>query len=80
MYRIHFNYKTGNFVVQVLVLGLFWMTVRRKYETGDLYDENTEFSNYGVACQWVEIIGLNRLYTNKSANTRPHLTHVGERA
>lgn len=63
MYRIHFHPRLG-FILQVLTLGLFWSTVK-----GDKNLPRT-FPDYLSAEAAVQSLGLNRLYLDKSANTK----------
>lgn len=76
MFRIHFDPTTGQFVVQVLSFGCFWTTVRRKRA-----DEPTAkiagFATYEEAGKYVSSIGLDKLYTNKSADKfRAHMAQA----
>jgi hypothetical protein len=64
MYRIHFDHRTGMFVIQVLYWGLFWTTVR----SAD--NEGLSFKTFSEATKHVTAVGLDQLYQNKSINTR----------
>lgn len=55
MYRIHFDYKTARFVVQVLRCGLVWRSA-----------EGLDYGTYDEATSAVTAIGLDKLYANKS--------------
>ena len=66
MFRIHFNPKTSQFEVQILIYTLLWQTAK-----GMNFDTLTE------AQARVEQIGLDKLYANKSANKfREHLSYA----
>lgn len=62
MYRIHFDPRTGRFVVQVMALGIFWQTVA----IGE--GEPLAFPTYQQAVTHVNAIGLDVLYVNRSAD------------
>jgi hypothetical protein len=63
MYRIHFDHKTGKFVLQIATFGgLWWSTV--KTGEGDGYT----FDTFDKAKARVADIGLDKLYENKSAD------------
>jgi len=57
MYRIHFDIKTGKFVVQVVCCHLFWRSV-----------PDVAFANYFEAVEHVKLIGLDQLYADRSVN------------
>ena len=61
MFRIGFDSNTGMFVVQVLVTGLFWRTVKARIaDTEDGQPDIVErcFKTYAEARNWVDAIGL----------------------
>lgn len=65
MYRIHFDHKTGKFILQASIFfGLYWITVKNGDGNGDGYAFNT----YEEARKHVSKIGLDQLYKDKSAN------------
>ncbi len=74
MFRIHFNEKIGRFVIQVLVLGIFWKTIQIARESKDpaklprfTFEEHS-FRTYAEAIAYVQEIGLNTLYKDRSKN------------
>ena len=78
MYRIHFDPKTGMFLVQVgCYFGLFWKTVGR--EIRGLAGETSvweplRFETYRDAGLYIDTIGLSALYDDRSANKfRAHM-------
>ena len=62
MFRVHFDPSNSMFVVQVLRLGLFWVTCR-------LYERVRSFETYDAACEWTESIGLSRAYKMQAPRT-----------
>lgn len=73
MYRIHFDPKTGRFIIQVAtgMLGLFWTTVGREIHrlAGESpVWEPLRFEKYRDACLHVDTIGLSALYDDRSIN------------
>lgn len=75
MYRIHFDFSKGCFVVQVLWLGLFWRTVKAaKPSLTDCLSSAYSpllFESCEEARAHVANIGLSSLYNDKSTNTKP---------
>ena len=78
MFRIHFNPKTGRFVIQIgCCLGLFWRTVQREVhglggEPAAVLDH--EFDTYNEALIYATNIGIDTLYADRSANQfRAHM-------
>jgi len=69
MFRIYFNYTTGKFVVQFLVWGLFWRSVRQ----GDNYIGNTirSWDTYEGARGWVKTVGLDQAFCEQQQKSRP---------
>jgi len=66
MYRIHFDYKTAQFVVQVVVLGLIWRNA-----------QDMAYKTYDEALKAVSNIGLDKLYANRSDDQyRVHMSRV----
>lgn len=55
MYRISFSVKHSRFVVQMLFLGLFWISCK---EDG----EQLRFDTRSEADNWIRSIGLNEAY------------------
>ena len=72
MYRIHFDARIGRFIIQVLVYGLFWKTVfhvsSQEEKIAKFQFEKHSFEKLTEASEHCTIIGLDKLYTNKSAN------------
>jgi hypothetical protein len=78
MFRIGFDSKTGMFVVQVLIFGLFWRTVQARVTDAEVGRPDTVercFKTYAEARKWVEAIGLSdalrehgKLSTTKTFN------------
>lgn len=64
MFRIHFVPKIGQFCIQVLMYGMFWVTVKGDYQF---------FTTLEAAYSRVEAIGLDKLYEDKS---RHHFTEA----
>ena len=60
MYRIHFDPRVGEFVIQVMKWGLFWITV----------STNHPLTTYDEARAHVGAIGLDKLYQDRSENIR----------
>ncbi len=72
MYRIHFSPQVGKFVVQVLWIGSVWRTVRQHEASGP--STELTFRTYSEAKTHVSEIGLDQLYSNKSADKyRAHM-------
>lgn len=67
MYRIHFDHRIGRFVIQVLVFGLFWRDIAKSSDTEPVSDR-LSFAKLVEAENYIQSIGLARLYKNKSAN------------
>ena len=59
MYRIHFKHNGGFFCVQVMFLGMFWVSVKRD---GKIIQHNT----FDAATRAVVDLGIHKLYENKS--------------
>jgi hypothetical protein len=63
MYRIHFDHRTSQFIVQILVFGVLWCNAKLMH-----YDTLEE------ARARVTAIGLDQLYADRSADKfRQHL-------
>lgn len=76
MFRIHYDWQSGTFIIQIGIWGgLFWKTVMRKIKgPGDDVSEVIRFDTFEKAINYVNQIGLNTLYLDKSANKyRQHL-------
>ena len=69
MWRVHFDERTGVFVLQVLRLGFMWRTVMRTVP-GPAGEEAVSLANmfgtYDDAVAHSEAIGLNKLYRDRS--------------
>lgn len=64
MYRIHFDHKSGKFIIQVSSWFNFaWQNVICGFSKEALY-----FDTYDKAVQHVNEIGLNKLYQDRSHN------------
>jgi hypothetical protein len=61
MFRIHFDPKTGMFLLQVKGHGFFWRTVMASKTPA-------RFKSYDDVMNHVKEIGLNKLYRDGSAN------------
>lgn len=59
MYRIHFNPKTGKFVIQVQAFSMLWVDAK-----------GMSFATYDEAASHVEEVGLNKLYEDRSEDKR----------
>ena len=76
MYRIHFDPKIGRFVIQVLVWGIFWKSLKKLTEKMDSVEVHS-FQKLNEAMAHVSEIGLDKLYQNKSVNCyRDHMKQV----
>lgn len=68
MFRIHFDHRTGQFVVQVLRFGLLWLTVRRAIAGPGSLEQKLRlgkalsWESYAEARKWIEKVGLADLY------------------
>lgn len=60
MYRIHFDPRTGEFVIQVSCWWFFWFAV----------STNHPLTTYDEARAYVGAIGLDKLYQDRSENIR----------
>jgi hypothetical protein len=73
MYRIHFDPNVGRFVIQVLVWGFIWESVRSLNEQGKKTSPLT-FETYDDTVAHVQKMGLHTLYQDRSANKyREHI-------
>lgn len=73
MYRIHFNPIFGRFVIQVLVWGFLWESIRQVDEQGKKTFPIT-FETYDDAIAHIQKIGLHTLYQDRSINRyREHI-------
>lgn len=74
MFRIHFDYQTGTFVLQVAIwFGLTWRTVQGRIDEPGY--EPLRFATFDEAKKHASAIGLDRLYADKSANQfRAHMS------
>lgn len=66
MYRIHFDPRIGRFIIQVLVFGLFWSSVKKLAESNDK-TESLTFHTFEGAVNHIQSIGLDKLYKDGSA-------------
>lgn len=57
MYRIYFDPKTSTFVIQILMCNVLWRNAK-----------GMSFATYDEAQRKVAEVGLDKLYTNKSAD------------
>jgi hypothetical protein len=74
MYRIHFDHNIGRFVIQVLVYGFFWRDVAKSRDDEPI-SERATFSRLEEAKNYVKLIGLDKLYDDKSADRyRQHMS------
>lgn len=64
MYRIFFTPAVGKFVIQVIHLGMLWVSVKSQDE------EVMYFDTFDEATKHVSRIGLDQLYQNRSENLR----------
>lgn len=65
MFRIHFDYKVGRFVIQVKTGSMFWSSVQVLAEDNESTKPIT-FETYDKAIAHIKAIGLDRLYKDKS--------------
>lgn len=71
MFRISFDPAIGQFVIQVLRFGMFWVNVRRQISgPGTPVEEKFKFQTYEDARKHVTSIGLDQLYQDRSENVR----------
>lgn len=63
MFCISFDPNIGKFIVQVLKMQLFWKTI----QSGD---GALTFATFDEAQKYVSSIGLDKLYSDRSANCR----------
>ncbi len=64
MFKIEFDPRIGAFVVAVIKWGFVWQRVA----DAENQDRPLEFRTYDTACQYVQAIGLDKLYQDRSAN------------
>lgn len=66
MYRIHFQVRTGKWVIQFLVWGLFWVTV--KDDAGQV-----RFEDFDAAVDYTTVRGLDQMYRLRKTKDIPRL-------
>lgn len=69
MFRVHFDERTGAFVLQVLRLHFLWRVVQREIsgKDGSVFVD-VSFQTYEDAIAHVKAIGLDKLYRDGSRN------------
>lgn len=69
MYRIHFNPDTAKWQVQLQVWGCLWRTIKTN---------PIGFENYDLAAEYVEKVGLARVYRNWRDSTQSWIWQGGQ--
>lgn len=72
MYRITFDPHAASWIIQLQVLGIFWVTVRNEDTKGD-----RRFPNFTAADDHVKKLGLDKVYRNYRDSRTAYLMDGG---
>jgi hypothetical protein len=75
MFRIAFDWSTGNFVVQVKTFLGRWRTVCEEDSVGTTY---RRFATYAAARAWVDMIGLADALREEGKPEQQKIFHIVE--